>query len=80
MGLEIGDVLTFVSDAAFLRSVESVDAVHHDGLACAVWADNGVDLPLFHVEIDAGEGGNPAEVHVNVLKFQDGLPPRSLMA
>jgi len=70
-----GDVLTLVSDPASLGFVETVDAVHHDGLAGAIRADDGVDLSLLDFQVNAGEGCNSAKVHVNILKLEYSLTP-----
>jgi hypothetical protein len=73
MGSQRSDVLTLVGDAAFLGSIETVDAVHHDGLAGSVRPDDGMDFSLLHFQVHARERCNPAKVHVNIFELENGL-------
>jgi hypothetical protein len=67
------DIPPLVQDFSSLRPVESVDAVHHHGFSGTVGANDGVNFTLFHFEIHAGQGGNAAEIHVDIIELEEGL-------
>ena len=68
-----GDVFALIGDPASLGFIETVDAVHHDGLAGSVGSDDGVDFSLLHFQVHACERCNSAKVHVNILELEYSL-------
>jgi len=61
-------------DAALLRTVQTVDDVHHDGLSRTVGSDDGMDLTFSDRQIDTGQGLHLAKIHVDVLQLQECIP------
>ncbi len=62
-----------VPHAAARRALEPGDAFHERGLAGAVGTDQPDDLALVHVEVDASERLQSAELHVDIAALEDGL-------
>jgi len=50
-----------------LRPIKSVDAIEDAGFPSAVGSDNGKHLSLSHIEADAREGGDAAEIQPDIF-------------
>ena len=59
---EGGNIFSIKDYFPCLRSVESADAIEHAGLASAVRAYDGDDLPCADLKTDVVKGFDPSEV------------------
>src|SRR5690606_32968287 len=75
IGLHLLADLAAEGDRPLLRMVEAVDDVEHGGLAGAVRADDGPDLPLADVEGDVGDRLHAAEGQRDVVDDQQRRAP-----
>ena len=66
-----GDVLALEVHAALARVDDARDGLEDGGLACAVAAQHGGDLALFHLQADAADGLDGAVGAFDVGQLQD---------
>ena len=69
-GTQARNIAPFKEDAPALGTIETVDAVEGDRLACTVRSDDGENFAAPHLKSDASERGNPAKREVNVFHDQ----------
>ena len=67
------DALTFINNIALLGAVKAIDAVHHHGFPGTVGPDYRMDFALANLKVDAGQGFNLAEGHMNVFQIQQDI-------
>jgi hypothetical protein len=77
VGRHLRDVLVAEDEAALARIVDAADHVEDGGLARAVGADDGEDLPRLHLEAHPVEGLDAAEVDTHSLRFEEAHRSRS---
>ena len=78
VGGEAGDVLPLEVDASVGGLDQPSDGAQGSGLACAVCADQGDDLPFRHLEGDALDGFNAAVADLQFINLQHRLPPPNM--
>jgi hypothetical protein len=60
------DLLSLIGDCPLLRMVKAVDAVHHNGLASAVGAYDGMNFALSNFQVYTRQSRNFTERHVKI--------------
>jgi len=73
MAVHMVESLTTKSDRAFLRRVDTVDAVKHRTLASTVGADDGAHLMLAHIERNIGQRFHAAKAQTDVLDVENDI-------
>ena len=63
--------LTAKCDAAFLRCVDTIDAIEHGAFACTVGANDGANFMFLHIERNVGQRFHTAKSKADVVHIQN---------
>jgi hypothetical protein len=77
MGPQRRDVLPVEEDASAVGPIDAADAVEDAGLARAVGADDGEEVPGVDLQAHARQGGHAAEAQVQILQREQRHPRRA---
>jgi hypothetical protein len=74
IGPQMVNPLTIIYNIAFLGSVKTIDAVHHNGFAGPVGSNDRMNFTFSNLQADAGQGFDFSKGHMNVLQIKQNIP------